>query len=262
MARRISSRYLRFQGCDASVLLDKTPATEQTEKFGIPNIGSLRGFEVIDKIKTKLEAKCKGVVSCADIVAFAGRDATFFLTNKKMDFKMPAGRYDGRVSLASETLQDLPPPFANVSVLEAMFKVKGLNLDEMVTLSGAHSIGISQCSSFADRLPRNASDPMAMSPKYANLVTKKCKTPSSKVFQDIYTPGTLDNRYYKNVLNHEVLFTSDAALESSKTKKLVKQNLTPYVWEGKFKRAMVKMGGIGVKTRANGEIRRNCRLIN
>jgi peroxidase len=251
------------QGCDGSVLLDKTTASEQTEKFGIPNADSLRGFEVIDKIKTKLEAKCCGVVSCADIVAFAGRDATFFLSKEKLDFEMPAGRYDGRVSLASETLEDLPPPFADVALLEAMFAVKGLNLDEMVTLSGAHTIGASHCSSFADRLPRNASDPMAMSPSYAELVSRKCKEGVNPlVHQDIHTPVTLDNKYYNNVLNHEVLFTSDAALESSETKKLVKENLIPYVWEGKFKQAMVKMGGIGVKTKANGEIRKNCRLIN
>jgi peroxidase len=82
------------------------------------------------------------------------------------------------------------------------------------------------------------------------------------VDQDFKTANKLDNQYYKNVLNHEVLFTSDAALESSKTKRLVKQNLTPYVWEAKFKQAMRKMGAIGVKTSANGEIRENCRLIN
>ncbi|KAM0884537.1 hypothetical protein ACQ4PT_030929 [Festuca glaucescens] len=250
------------QGCDASVLLDKTQSNEQTEKFGLPNIGSLRGFEVIDKIKTKLEAKCKGVVSCADIVAYAGRDATYFLSNKKVYFEMPAGRYDGRISSANETLFNLPPPFVNVTVLEAMFAAKGLSLDEMVTLSGAHTVGISHCSSFGDRLPRNASDPMAMNSRFAKSVTRKCRSGSSMVDQDIYTPNTLDNRYYKNVLNHEVLFTSDAMLESSKTNYLVKQNLKPYVWETKFKQAMRKMGSIGVKTSANGEIRKNCRLIN
>jgi catalase (peroxidase I) len=175
---------------------------------------------------------------------------------------MPAGRYDGRVSSESETLFNLPPPFANVTLLEAMFAAKGLSLDEMVTLSGAHSIGISHCSSFADRLPRNASDPMAMNSKFAKLVTRKCKSSSSTVDQDFKTPTTLDNKYYKNVLNHEVLFTSDAALESSKTKRLVKENLIPYLWEAKFKQAMRKMGSIGVKTSANGEIRKNCRLIN
>jgi peroxidase len=53
---------------------------------------------VIDKIKTKLEAKCKGVVSCADILAYAGHDATYFPSNKKVYFERLAEHYDGRIS--------------------------------------------------------------------------------------------------------------------------------------------------------------------
>lgn len=62
------------QGCDASVLLDDT-ASFTGEKTAGPNNNSLRGFDVIDTIKSQLETLCPKVVSCADILAVAARDS-------------------------------------------------------------------------------------------------------------------------------------------------------------------------------------------
>lgn len=62
-----------YQGCDASILLDDT-ATFTGEKTARPNNNSVRGFNVIDDIKTRVEAACRATVSCADILALAARD--------------------------------------------------------------------------------------------------------------------------------------------------------------------------------------------
>lgn len=70
-----------MQGCDGSVLLDDT-SSFTGEKTAVPNNNSLRGFDVIDSIKSQLEASCKQVVSCADILAVAARDAVGAVRNK------------------------------------------------------------------------------------------------------------------------------------------------------------------------------------
>ncbi|CAN6206245.1 unnamed protein product [Urochloa humidicola] len=255
------------QGCDGSVLLDPTPANPRPEKLGPPNFPSLRGFDVIDAAKAALERFCPGVVSCADVVQFAARDAAFFLSGYRVDYKLPAGRLDGRVSLESETLAFLPPPSFNLSELVDSFKVKGLDIDDLVVLSGSHTIGRSHCSSFSDRI--STTPPSDMDPGMAFVLKKECPvnpnfTDDPTVVQDFVTPDKLDNQYYKNVLDHKVLFDSDAALLTSTqtARKVVENAFVRGRWEKKFAKAMVKMAAVEVKTAANGEVRRNCRAVN
>ena len=67
------------QGCDASILLDDTNSFVG-EKTANANNNSIRGFDVVDDIKAKLEKACPGVVSCADIIALAARDSTVYVS--------------------------------------------------------------------------------------------------------------------------------------------------------------------------------------
>lgn len=51
-------------------------------------------------------------------------------------YYVPAGRRDGRTSLASEASTNLPAPTLNVDQLTQSFANKGFTQEEMVTLSG------------------------------------------------------------------------------------------------------------------------------
>uniref|UniRef100_A0A803QJ79 peroxidase n=1 Tax=Cannabis sativa TaxID=3483 RepID=A0A803QJ79_CANSA len=60
-------------GCDGSILLDDT-ANFTGEQNAFPNRNSVRGMDVIDDIKTRVERVCSNTVSCADILALAARE--------------------------------------------------------------------------------------------------------------------------------------------------------------------------------------------
>ncbi|ESW26306.1 hypothetical protein PHAVU_003G108100 [Phaseolus vulgaris] len=142
-----------IRGCEGFVLLASTPGNPIAERDHFSNNPSLRGFE---EAKIQLEAACPRTVSCADILAFAARDSALKVGG--INYNVTSGRRDGRVSIADE----------------------GLSADEMVTLSGAHSIGVSHCSTFPKRL-YSFNDTFKQDPSmdsfYAETLMTKCPAP-------------------------------------------------------------------------------------
>ncbi|KAK7284694.1 hypothetical protein RJT34_19444 [Clitoria ternatea] len=254
------------RGCDGSVLLDST-ATNTAEKDAIPNL-SLSGFDVIDDIKDTLEAKCPGIVSCADIIALAARDAVSAQFNKPT-WKVLTGRRDGNVSLSNDAFANLPAPFFNFAQLKASFASKGLTLHDLVVLSGGHTIGIGHCNLFSNRLfnftGKGDQDP-SLNPTYANFLKTKCQGLSdttTEVEMDPNSSGTFDSDYYSILLQNKGLFQSDAALLTTKqSRNIVTELVKQDKFFTEFGQSMKRMGAIGVLTGSDGEIRKKCSVVN
>ncbi|CAI9117039.1 OLC1v1018350C2 [Oldenlandia corymbosa var. corymbosa] len=250
------------QGCDASVLLNST-SKQQAEKDGPPNI-SLHAFYVIDLVKAELEKLCPGVVSCADILALAARDAVALSGGPS--WNVPKGRKDGRISKALDTKQ-LPAPTFNISQLQQSFSQRGLSNADLVALSGGHTLGFSHCSSFQNRIHHfdktHDVDP-SLQPSFAASLRKVCpahnKVRSAGSILDS-TVTTFDNAYYKLLLMGKSIFSSDQALLTTpSTKALVAKyaNSQEEFFQA-FAISMIKMSSIS----GNGqEVRHHCRFVN
>ncbi|KAF5764475.1 putative peroxidase [Helianthus annuus] len=258
------------RGCDGSVLLNFTSSSgNQTEKTAPPNL-TVRGFDFIDRLKSLLEAECPGIVSCADIVALAARDS--IVVTGGPSWKVPTGRRDGVISVASEALAEIPAPFDNITTLIQNFANKSLDIKDLVLLSGAHTIGISLCTSFSNRLYNftgvGDQDPTLDSEYAANLKSRKCRTQNDNTTIVEMDPGsrtTFDLSYYSLLLKRRGLFESDSALtRDSNTLALINQLLQGSLQNffSEFAMSMEKMGQIEVKTGTSGEIRKNCAVVN
>ncbi|KAK9175123.1 hypothetical protein WN944_027129 [Citrus x changshan-huyou] len=265
--RRMSASLIRLhfhdcfvQGCDASILLDDSSSID-SEKNALPNFKSARGFEVIDSVKSQLERVCPGVVSCADIVAVAARDASFAVGGPSWTVKL--GRRDS--TTASRSLAENLPSFTDgLDKLISTFATKGLNARDLVALSGAHTLGQAQCAFFRDRIYSNQSN---IDAGFASTRRRQCPAnggDSNLSPLDLVTPNSFDNNYFKNLIQKKGLLASDQVLFSGgSTDSIVDEySKNPSKFKSDFAAAMIKMADISPLTGSAGEIRRVCNLVN
>lgn len=257
------------QGCDASVLLDDS-ANIVSEKNSLPNKNSIRGFEVIDEIKAKLEEACPQTVSCADILAMAARGST--VLSGGPSWELPLGRRDSKTASLRTSNNNIPPPNSTLQNLLTFFQRQGLDEVDLVALSGGHTIGVARCATFKQRLynqnGNNLPDMTLEKTYYFGLKSVCPKSGGDNNISplDFGSPVKFDNIYFKLILWGKGLLNSDEVLFTGNvgnTMELVKayardENL----FFEQFAKSMIKMGNISPLTGFNGEIRKNCRLVN
>ncbi|XP_024924257.2 lignin-forming anionic peroxidase [Ziziphus jujuba] len=267
--RRMAASLIRLhfhdcfvKGCDASILLDDS-STFTSEKNALPNRNSARGYELIEDAKAKVEKICPGVVSCADVLAVAAREASLAVSGPSWTVKL--GRRDSTRAYPDVANTDLPGFTESLDRLISRFGGKGLSARDMVALSGAHTIGQAQCFTFRNRIYSNTSD---INASFARSRRSRCPAAvtqgsSNLAPLELVTPNSFDNNYFKNLIQKKGLLQSDQVLFSGgSTDSIVSEySKNSARFRADFAAAMVRMGDIEPLTGSAGQIRRVCSAV-
>ncbi|CAL4988518.1 unnamed protein product [Urochloa decumbens] len=258
------------RGCDGSVLI-KGGGGSNAEVDNSKHQG-LRGLEIIEGAKSQLEAQCPGVVSCADIVALAARDAVAFTGGPSFD--VPTGRRDGKVSNLRDA-DALPDVHDGIDSLRSKFRANGLDEKDLVLLTAAHTVGTTACFFLQDRLYNfggtgAGADP-TIPPVFLSELRSRCAPGdfNTRVPLDRGSGNVFDTSILRNIRNGFAVIGSDAALYNDTAtvdvvdsySGLLSNFFGPYFRQD-FADAMVRMGSIGVVTGGAGEVRKVCSKFN
>ncbi|KAJ9546170.1 hypothetical protein OSB04_025877 [Centaurea solstitialis] len=136
------------------------------------------------------------------------------------EWNVAGGRQDGLMSRILDT-NSLPPPTFNLSQLSNVFSRNGLDQQDLVALSGAHTLGFAHCSSFKGRIHHfSATDKIdpAMNKSFAAKLRKICPLHNAGWSAEVSldpTPNVFDNRFFKELQRGRGVLASDKALLSN-----------------------------------------------
>ncbi|KAG0590848.1 hypothetical protein KC19_1G131100 [Ceratodon purpureus] len=249
-------------GCDASLLLKSTVSNLAEQDH--PNNFTVGKYSVIDAIKAELETACPGVVSCADILGAAAAEAVEQAGGPHID--LAYGRRDGLDSFAPAAKTNLPGSTLQVEGLIENFANVGLNLTDVIVLSGGHTIGQARCSTFADRFSPTAPNPFPDT-AFGSAVESYCAEGNTvgldrRMSLDANTTTAFDNGYFQSLVNGRGILTSDDVLFKDPQ---TKATVTLFANDQKaffdaFQESFRKMGRINVLTGTEGQIRTQCSI--
>jgi peroxidase len=167
-------------------------------------------------------------------------------------YLVPLGRLDSLEPAPLSAVDELPRPTFNVSQLVASFGSRGLDKEDLVALSGAHTIGKAHCASFADRFDADDSD-------FVRAMQHNCTASNGARKQDldVATPTTFDDSYFGNLLAGKGVLTSDVQLlQDPRAMELVEGVATNEWWFwNQFDTSIRKLGLLQGPNGNVGEVR-------
>ncbi|WVZ78730.1 hypothetical protein U9M48_026393 [Paspalum notatum var. saurae] len=246
------------RGCDASVMLINPDGDDEWRSLDGMTLKP-EGFNTVMGAKAAVDSdpRCRNRVSCADILALAARDAVFLSGGP--DYQVELGRYDGRASTGGSVM--IPHGTFDLDQLNAFFSGLGLSQTDMIALSGGHTIGAASCGFFGYRMGADA----GMDPAFAEQLRGRCPGGAAGfAFLDAATPLRFDNEYYRNLRAGKGLLGSDQVLYADPRSRGAVDRYADDegAFFADFAAAMARLGRVGVRTAADGEIRRDCRFPN
>jgi len=188
----------------------------------------------------------------------------FQLGGSTFYYEVLVGRRDARNASWNDANRNLPAPFFNFSQLISNFQAHGLDLKDLVLLSGGHSIGLARCTTFRARIYNDTN----IDKCFAASVQQVCPVSGGDNNTEPLdsTPARFDNVYYKALRKSQGLLHSDQELfkgDNSESDRLVRYySYLPGHFARDFGASMIKMGNMKPLTGNDGEVRLNCRKIN
>jgi peroxidase len=216
-------------------------------------------LNLIEDIRAKVHAQCGATVSCADITVLATRDAVSLAGGPA--FSVSLGRLDSLAPASDSDVFKLPPPTATVDELLSAFSAAGLaDPADLVSLSGAHTVGKARCSAFGAATAPGADGDVT------RCVTEACSAAGSGDRLrdlDFLTPTAFDNLYFVELAlrkSNGVMLPSDQALVTDPRTSWLVQGFADNHWWffDQFKTSMIKMSNLRGPQGNVGEVRRSC----
>ncbi|OAY69437.1 Peroxidase 27, partial [Ananas comosus] len=261
----LSRCFVRYVGCDGSVLIDSTRTN--------------RGEDATLKVARGVRRDRQREIGAGESVPSNCLLCRYCSTSCKglsfLPVKKPIWRFrqeeDGtnrwrrrrtRTSFALLNFTTSVNDFANKARCQRSSRYI------FVYTTGGHTIGVGHCNAFSKRLynftGKGDADP-SLNATYAAFLRTQCKSLSDNTTTVPMDPGSstdFDNHYFANLKLGQGLFQSDAALlTDGRSTKVVDKLLDAGDFLDAFKNSIRNMGEVGVLTGSSGEIRKNCRVF-